>query len=249
MGLVVAMATTWRTSMIASNQQQMQQREVITSARISSLNKKQKDPSSSTTTQGKRFPKVACKISTPSDPSPDTAANGVIRITLRTDACPLQSQVFLDLVQAEYYTNVFIFRVLNNFVAQWGKRTGTEIWNKLPPPDKNKHRDDASTAQSLSNTRGTLTFAGGNPATRQVFVNLNDANVRLDKQGMRPFATLDDDASMDILDRLYTGYKDGEGQIQALKLGHDAMLEHFPRMSIIEYCRIIQQENTVLTTT
>ena len=71
-----------------------------------------------------------------------------------------------------------------------------------------------------------------------MFVNLNDANVRLDKENSRPFATVDLE-SMIVFDALYTGYKDGQGQVKTLKKGEKAMLEQFPHMSRIDHCRVV----------
>jgi len=159
-------------------------------------------------------------------------ANGIIEITVRHDLSPIASKVFITLVNAHYFDNVFIFRVLKGFIAQWGVRT-TNMNNSTKPP-KTK---DVVHNKTLSNTRGTLSFAGGNPATRQVFCNLGN-NKRLDKENSRPFATLSQD-SMHLLDRLFTGYKDGQGQIKTLHQGESAMREKFPKMSHIQQCRVV----------
>ena len=182
--------------------------------------------------QEKGLPLVECALSTPR-PSADAAANGVIAVTVRSDLSPIASNVFLQLVESHYYDGVFIFRVLPNFIAQWGVRS--DPWPAAKP---SKLADPIDNNKTLSNRRGTLSFAGGNPATRQVFVNLNDANVRLDRENSRPFATLDE-ASMVLLDKLYCGYEDGNGQIQTLNKGPEAMLENFPHMSRIDQCRVV----------
>eukprot|EP00977_Amphora_coffeiformis_P023197 scaffold12434_cov177-Amphora_coffeaeformis.AAC.7 len=180
------------------------------------------------------LPLVECILSTPRQ-SADTAASGVITITVRSDLSPIASNVFLQLVESHFYDEVFIFRVLPNFIAQWGVRR--DPW---PEAEPSKMVDAIDNNKTLSNRRGTLSFVGGNPVTRQVFVNLNDVNVRLDKEGSRPFATVDE-ASMLLLDQLYGGYKDGQGQIQTLKKGPDAMLEQFPHMSRMNQCRVVAQ--------
>ena len=191
---------------------------------------------------------VTCLISTPSSLSAsattvrttddNAGANGSILITVRHDLSPVASKVFIDLVMAHHFDNVFIFRVLKGFVAQWGVRTaGTEnqvlssLVNNKPSSTK-----DAVHGKTLSNVRGTLSFAGGNPATMQVFVNLGN-NQRLDQENSRPFATLDH-SSMNIMDQLYTGYQDG--QVKTLALGQAVMREKFPRMSLVDHCRVVQ---------
>jgi cyclophilin family peptidyl-prolyl cis-trans isomerase len=194
---------------------------------------------------------VECTISTPPIGLPGDEASGgasrstlgvvhgMLQITVRHDMAPIASQVFLDLVHAHHFDGVFIFRVLPGFIAQWGVRTARVPGLTKPP----KTKDTIVSDQTLSNVRGTLSFAGGNPATEQVFVNLGN-NQRLDKENSRPFATVAS-ASMPLLDQLYTGYKDGQGQIKTIHQGEAAMREAFPRMSRVEVCQAVP----VLSTT
>ena len=185
------------------------------------------------------------------------AMTGILHITVRHDLSPLASAVFLKLVQSKYYDGVFVFRVLPQFVAQWGARHVG-----LPPPLPLQHghddvlsswkQDDKTTDTMmthkrslllLSNVRGTLSFAGGNPNTKQVYVNLGN-NSRLDKEQSlqgRPFATLNDKAMTMLLDQLYTGYQDGNGQIQTMKRPNAemAMKQQFPYMAQIQQCHVI----------
>lgn len=171
---------------------------------------------------------VECTIKTPSN----AKAEGVLTITVRHDLSPIASQVFLDLIDARHFNGNYIFRVLKGFVAQWGIRhKGLETVDYRPTKEK-----DVITKDTLSNVRATLSFAGGNPGTKQVFINLGD-NRRLDKENSRPFATVDD-ASMTIMDQVYAGYKDGQGQVKAMNQGVDAMKEQFPNWSQIEGCQI-----------
>jgi cyclophilin family peptidyl-prolyl cis-trans isomerase len=184
-----------------------------------------------TSAGAKKITFVECQVTTPRAQADDTAANGVLQITVRNDLSPIASAVFLDLVEAQFYDGVFIFRVLKGFIAQWGFHNK---WTKTTKPPKTK---DAPHQGTLSNVRGTLSFAGGIPSVQQVFVNLGN-NVRLDKEDSRPFATLSHE-SMEVLDKLYMEYKDGQGQIKALKEGEEAVLEVFPRMSKIVSCRVV----------
>jgi cyclophilin family peptidyl-prolyl cis-trans isomerase len=176
--------------------------------------------------------------------------NNLVQITVRHDLSPIASRVFVDLVQDRHFDDVFIFRVLKGFVAQWGiqtpdsKKVSTTDEIKKKKPDKTK---DAVHANTLSNLRGTLSFAGGNPATCQVFVNLGN-NQRLDREGSRPFATVSHSSMTQVLDALYTGYPDGQGQVKTLQLGgRDKMHEAFPRMSRVETCRVVSQFSTATT--
>lgn len=68
-----------------------------------------------------------------------------------------------------------------------------------------------------------------------MFINLG-ANERLDGDG-RPFATISA-ASLAVVDQLYTGYKDGDGQVGAVTRGQDEVRRRFPNMSWIESCHL-----------
>ena len=188
---------------------------------------------------------VECNVTTPFDPNPSSnstvaaasssSSNGILEITVRKDLSPIAASVFVDLVNAQYYDGVYIFRALPHFIAQWGYRNDHAWhWSRetITKPPKTK---DHVTADTLSNTRGTLSFAAGSPWVLQVFVNLQD-NIRLDKENSRPFATLSE-ASMQVLDTLYMGYRDNEGQIQALKDG--TFPQQFPKASRIDHCQVV----------
>ena len=87
-----------------------------------------------------------------------------------------------------------------------------------------------------SNVRGSLNFAGGNSSSGQVYIN-RETNSHLDKEpGSLPFATLDDN-SMSIIDSIHS-YKEGLGQVVAVKKGDVEVKRLFPRMSRIEKCWI-----------
>lgn len=143
------------------------------------------------------------------------------------------------MVESEHFNGCYLFRVVKGFINQWGiesphhadgKKAAARSFDKvdIDPPVKGK---------SLSNTRGTLNFAGGNSKTGQVYVNKKD-NHHLDKEkGSLPFAMLDD-KSMKIIDSVYEGYKEGSGQVKAVKEGADEVQKLFPKMSRIERCWI-----------
>lgn len=190
---------------------------------------------------------VECTVINPialDHPSSTTAANavaaanhppknGVLEITVRNDLSPKESEAFVHLVRDGYYDGVFIFRVLKGFVAQWGNRNEWDGYHPLKTD-----RDAMVHERTLSNVRGTLSFTGGNPAVRQVFVNMGN-NKRLDKENSRPFATVSETSMTNVIDRLYDGYKDGQGQVKAMKEGEETVLAQFPNMSRIEQCHVV----------
>lgn len=177
---------------------------------------------------------VECQIK--ANPLIFASGDNFIQITLQHDVAPLASEAFLDLVNANYYDGVFIFRVLKGFIAQWGFRPQ---WDKsiLEPKKRTEIADTVIEGRSLSNIRGTIAFAGG--STVQVFINLGD-NRRLDNEGQRPFGTITT-SGMAVADNLYAGHKDGEGQIVTIQNGEDAVKEKFPKMAQIEKCRVVKE--------
>ncbi|MEO7649523.1 MAG: peptidylprolyl isomerase, partial [Bryobacteraceae bacterium] len=109
---------------------------------------------------------------------------------------------FWELVQSRYYDGCRFFRVVPNFVVQFGINGTPDksaYWRQSRIPDD---------PVKESNTKGRLTFAAAGPASRtmQVFVNLRD-NVRLDKTGFAPFGEVV--SGMDIVESLYSGYGEG----------------------------------------
>ena len=107
---------------------------------------------------------------------------GTITIRTKPSWAPLGVAHFHELVDDQFYDKAKFFRVVDNFVVQFG----------IPADPKNKRpaqlRDDPVIS---SNVYGTLTYATSGPNTRttQLFINTRKAgNKFLDKQGFAPFA-------------------------------------------------------------
>mmetsp|Transcript_2742 Transcript_2742/g.5171 ORF Transcript_2742/g.5171 Transcript_2742/m.5171 type:complete len:308 (-) Transcript_2742:100-1023(-) len=185
---------------------------------------------------------VECGISNldadpPSDKPVAAIAKGVLQIILHPNISPLACEGFLSLIRQQYFDGAFLFRVIPGFVAQWGYRPDFQWKADAKRYTRDEITDSVVPGRSLSNTRGTLTFAGG--STVQVFVNLGD-NSRLDQEGGRPFATISDRSMKTVIDRLYMGYKGGSGQIPTIKEGEESVKKKFPKMSRIERCKVVQ---------
>lgn len=182
---------------------------------------------------------VECKLDTPHDTS--APAQGVLRITVRRSISPLASNAFLNMIKSEHFNGCYLFRVVKGFIVQWGIES--------PHPNRQQTKvkfdkvgiDTPVAGQRLLNVAGSLNFAGGNSATGQVYVNINN-NPHLDKEaGSLPFAMLDG-KSMDIIKSVYDGYSAGMGQVKAVKKGADEVKKLFPKMSRIEKCRVVNDD-------
>jgi len=182
---------------------------------------------------------VKCEVDTPFDIQNTASARGILDITVHRGIAQLASDAFLDMVAANHFDHNYTFRAVEGFVVQWGIETDTNNTGKRikfanvdidPPPNS-----QLETALR-SNVRGSLNFAGGSSASGQVYVN-RGTNSHLDKEpGSLPFATLDEN-SMSIIDSIYS-YKEGLGEVAAVKKGDAEVKRLFPRMSLIERCWI-----------
>lgn len=110
---------------------------------------------------------------------------------------------FHELLRMKYFDQGRFFRVVPNFIAQFGvhKDFSTHaVWREFFILD-----DKPDAANRQSNKRGTLAFAQSGPNTRatEIFINLKD-NAMLDEERFLPFAKVVE--GMDVVDRLYSGY-------------------------------------------
>jgi peptidyl-prolyl cis-trans isomerase A (cyclophilin A) len=121
---------------------------------------------------------------------------------------PLGADRFYNLVKHHFYDNASIFRVVPNFVAQFGISAYPAVTTAWRPTDI---KDDPVTQ---SNKRGYITFATSGPNTRttQVFINFKD-NARLDGMGFAPFGVVEGDG-MKVVDMFYDQYGDNAGPDQ-----------------------------------
>lgn len=121
---------------------------------------------------------------------------------------PLGADRFYSLVKHHFYDNASIFRVVPNFVAQFGISAYPAVTKAWKGTDI---KDDPVTQ---SNKRGYLTFATSGPNTRttQVFINFKD-NARLDGMGFAPFGVVEGDG-MKVVDMFYDQYGDNAGPDQ-----------------------------------
>jgi len=137
--------------------------------------------------------------------------DGEVLIKLHEDWAPLGVKRIQELTEAEFWDECRAFRVLPNFVVQLGINGSPIVqkkWRSLPLKDD-------PVIPNYSNIRGTVTFAMSGPNTRttQIFFNTVD-NSRLDKEKFAPFGRVT--SGMDIIDRIYSGYKETveQGKIQ-----------------------------------
>lgn len=145
---------------------------------------------------------------------------------------PIGADRFYNLVQGGYYDDARVYRVLENFMAQFGLHADpfvTRAW-------KSQFLVDDPVVES--NTRGRMAFAKGGLHTRttEVFISYKD-NRALDAEGFTPFGEIVE--GMEVVDAFHSGYGDGpprgEGPYQAMAeaRGNEYLDAEFPELTRI----------------
>ena len=157
---------------------------------------------------------------------------GDFLIEVHRDWAPLGADRFYNLVTAGYYDDNRIYRVVGDFMAQFGLNADpyvNQAW-------KTQFIIDDPVTQS--NSRGTMTFAKGGLHTRttEVFINYRD-NQMLDSDGFAPFGEVIE--GMQVVDSFYTDYGDGpprgDGPYAAMAQarGNEYLDSDFPELTRI----------------
>ena len=170
----------------------------------------------------------------------DTSA-GAFVIEVHRDWAPNGADRFYNLVKNGYFDDVRFFRVIKDFMVQFGINGDpalNSIWREARIP-----RDPVK----QSNTRGFITFAmqggpqGPDTRTTQVFINFRD-NSGLDGQGFAPFGRVAQ--GMDVVDKIYSGYGEGApsgsgpNQEQVQSQGNAYLNKSFAKLDYIKKATI-----------
>lgn len=158
---------------------------------------------------------------------------GAFVIEVHREWSPNGADRFYNLVKNGYYDGVKFFRVVPNFVVQWGIHGDPTIatkWLQAKIPDD---------PVKESNKRGFITYAmaGANTRSVQLFINLAD-NARLDSTGFAPFGKVTD--GMDVVDKLNGEYGNGLSELQGrIAAEGNAFLEKtYPHLDAIKRATI-----------
>ena len=141
---------------------------------------------------------------------------------------------FYNLVKGGYFDGAPIYRVIPNFMAQFGFSpvpSVSKVW------DKAVIKDDPVTQ---SNKRGYITYAKPevpphNNRTTQLFINYKD-NSFLDSQGFAPFGQVVE--GMEVVDKFYGAYGDTD-QGKLAEEGMAYVKASLPKLDIITAAVIV----------
>jgi peptidyl-prolyl cis-trans isomerase A (cyclophilin A) len=153
---------------------------------------------------------------------------GTIIIETRPKWAPIGVEHFHKLVENKFYDQCRFFRVVDDFMVQWGIAGDPEV-------QKAWHldilKDDATV---MTNKRGTITYAtsGKDSRTTQLFINTRaKGNGRLDGQGFAPFGEVI--TGMEFVDAIQNKYGEKPSQGKIVNMGNAYLEKEFPDLSYI----------------
>lgn len=160
---------------------------------------------------------------------------GNIVMEVRREWAPIGADRFYNLVKNGFYDGVKFFRVVPNFVVQFGIAADpglSSIW-------KNANISDDPVKQS--NKKNYVTYAktqAPNSRSTQLFINLKD-NAFLDSQGFAPFAEVVE--GVDVIDKLHSGYGDTPTALQGrmFQEGNAFLEKQFPQLDSVKKAVIL----------
>jgi cyclophilin family peptidyl-prolyl cis-trans isomerase len=175
-------------------------------------------------------------------------SRGAFDVMVRKAWAPNGVDRFYTLVRDRYYDGARFFRVVKDFVAQFGLAADprlTAAWRIRAIADEPVKR---------TNARGTISYARGGPGTRstQLYINLKD-NARLDTLngfGFPPIAEVI--TGMQVVDSLCSGYGEaaraggrgggqGPSQDSINRQGNAYLTRAFPKLDYVKSARVTRE--------
>lgn len=164
---------------------------------------------------------------------------GVFDVEVFREWSPLAADRFYQTVKHRFYNNTIFYRVVPNFVVQWGNTDTTVFkkWASYKLPDE---------PVKQSNLKGYMSYARSGKETRgsTMFINLFD-NKRLDTimaggvKGYPPIGKVI--KGMEVVDSLYSGYGGATmSKYDTLQKYPELFLKQFPKLDRINKAYLIK---------
>jgi cyclophilin family peptidyl-prolyl cis-trans isomerase len=162
-------------------------------------------------------------------------SKGDVTIHVTRKLAPKGADRFYTAVKAGFYNDCRFFRVVPEFVVQFGINGDPEVQKKWRT---NTIKDDPV---KTSNKKGTITFAtsGRDTRTTQLFINLKD-NTRLDESGFAPFGKVT--KGMDVVEKMNSEYGERPDQGRIQKEGNAYLKKVYPRLDYIKTATVVTKK-------
>lgn len=156
---------------------------------------------------------------------------GPVLIEVHREWAPRGADRFWELVKDGFYTDAAFFRMVPNYVAQFGLAANPAMTKKWA-----EYIDDDPVLRT--NRVGAVSFANAGPNTRntQVFINLR-SNQNLDSEYFAPFGQVIE--GMENVEKLYKGYANSPNQEQITNRGNAYLKANFPNLDYIRKATVL----------
>lgn len=164
-----------------------------------------------------------------------STSTGDFVVEVHREWSPIGADRFHELVQKKFYDDCRFFRVVPNFMVQFGINGDPETQKNWV---NNMIKDDGKAVES--NKRGYITYAKSsrpNSRTAQVFINFGD-NSFLDNQGFTPFGRVV--KGMEVVDKINAQYGEQPSQGAIQNRGNAYLNENFPKLDYIKTARLVE---------
>jgi peptidyl-prolyl cis-trans isomerase A (cyclophilin A) len=166
-------------------------------------------------------------------------SKGTFDVQVSREWSPMAVDRFYQLVKHHSLDHIIFYRVVPNFVAQFGISDTAEFkkWRQFIVPDEKV---------VSGNKKGSISFARAGKETRsdQLYFNLRD-NLFLDTlnlYGVKGFPAFGDVIrGMEVVEALYSGYGDNTmKQLDTLYLNRSRFLSIFPKLDSINKVYLLE---------
>ena len=165
-------------------------------------------------------------------------SKGEVVIEVHRDWSPIGAARFYDAVKAGFYDDTRFFRVVPDFMVQWGINGDPKVQDKWR--DATIKDDQPKGANRKSNKRGFMTYAKSgapNSRTTQLFINFKN-NASLDGQGFTPFGEVI--KGMEVVDAINAQYGERPAQDAIQSKGNAYLNDKFPKLDFIKKATIVE---------
>lgn len=166
---------------------------------------------------------------------------GTFDIEVKREWSPKAADRFYQLVKYKYFDAGIFYRVIPDFVAQFGNGDSINYnnWYRFKVPDEKV---------ILGNSKGTLSFARSTKETRgtDLYINLGD-NSRLDTLkynevvGFPAFGKVIN--GMKVVSQIYAGYEaESAAKLNLLYTDRKKYFEEFPKLDVIQKVYFVKEK-------